>query len=46
MKQIKPSIELDPEYKKFLEGKLFLENPPNNTIASVEARLKAKGEHW
>ena len=44
LKQIKPSIELDPEYEKFIKGKLFLENPSENTASSIEARLKAKGK--
>lgn len=46
IKQIKPSIELDPEYVAFLEEKLYLEDASENTVASVEARLKAKGETW
>jgi hypothetical protein len=46
IKQIKPSIELDPEYEKFLEEKLYLEDASENTVASVEARLKEKGERW
>jgi hypothetical protein len=46
IRQIEPSIELDPEYEKFLEEKLYLEDASENTVASVEARLKAKGEQW
>jgi hypothetical protein len=46
VKQIKPSIELDPEYDLFLEEKLYLEDTSDNTVASVEARLKEKGEVW
>jgi hypothetical protein len=46
IKQIKPAIELDPEYEKFLEDKLDLENASENTVASVEARLKEKGDVW
>ena len=46
LKQIKPTIELNSEYEKFLQGKLFIENPSENTAASVEAHLKAKGERW
>jgi hypothetical protein len=46
IKQIKPSIELDLEYEKFLEEKLYLEDASQNTVSSVEARLKEKGERW
>ena len=46
IRQIKPSIELDSEYEKFLEEKLYLEDASENTVASIEARLKEKGETW
>lgn len=53
VKQINPSIELDREYLDFLAGKYDYEYrsfgawvPSKNTIASVEARLREKGEKW
>ena len=46
IKKIKPNIELDPEYEKFLQEKLWLEDSSENTIASVEERLREKGEVW
>jgi hypothetical protein len=30
----------------FLEEKLYLEDASQNTVGSVEARLKGKGERW
>jgi len=44
--KINPRIELDPEYEKFLAEKLWLEDASENTIESVEARLRKKGETW
>jgi hypothetical protein len=46
LKQIKPSIELDPEYEKITAGQMFIDDMSQNTVSSVEARLKAKGERW
>lgn len=53
LKQLNPSIELDPEYEDFLSGKLGSQNPwgfnnlgTKNTKKSVEDRLRAKGEAW
>lgn len=46
IKEIKTSIELDPEYIAFLDGKIVLRDASENTVASVEERLKAKGESW
>jgi hypothetical protein len=34
------------QYERFLEEKLYLEDASENTVASVEARLKEKGERW
>jgi hypothetical protein len=46
IKQLNPSIELDQEYELFLQEKLYLEDTSDNTVESVEARLKEKGERW
>ncbi len=46
IKQINPNIELDPEYEKIIAGKLEKNSPSENTVASIEARLKEKGETW
>lgn len=46
LKQIKSNIELDSEYEAFLNGTLLLTDASNNTVASVENRLTAKGERW
>ena len=46
LKQIKPTIELDPEYEKIVSGKMYIDEMSQNTISSVEARLRAKGERW
>lgn len=53
LRQIKPSIELDQEYEDFLAGKYDYEERSfgrwvwsKNTVASVEARLREKGEKW
>jgi hypothetical protein len=46
IKTIKPTIEIDPEYQDFLKGNLRLSQSSKNTVASVEERLKAKGESW
>jgi hypothetical protein len=46
LKQIRPPIELDPEYEKILAGQMFIDDMSENTVSSIEARLKAKGERW
>ena len=53
LRSVNSSIELDPEYEKFLSGELGPQNPwgfnniaTENTKESVENRLKDKGEKW
>jgi hypothetical protein len=46
IKEIRPTIELDPEYEKIIKGEMDLNDASGNTVASVEARLRAKGETW
>jgi len=46
IKEIKPTIELDPEYEAFLRGEILLWDASKNTPASVEKRLREKGEKW
>jgi hypothetical protein len=46
MKEIKPTIELDSEYEKILSDKLGFRDASENTVATVEHRLRDKGEQW
>lgn len=46
IKQLNPNIELDAEYEKILNGEMEKNNPSENTVASIEGRLKEKGEVW
>ncbi len=43
---INPLIEIDPEYREFLNGRLELKAPSKNSVATVEQRLRDKGEVW
>jgi hypothetical protein len=46
IKQINPRIELDQEYEEIIKGEMETSSASENTVASVEARLKEKGERW
>jgi hypothetical protein len=48
IKSLNPAIELDPEYEEILSSPhiRIIEDPSDNTVASVEARLRTKGETW
>ena len=46
IKELNPSIELDPEYQEFLNDQRVLRTKTNNTVQSVEQMLRAKGERW
>ena len=46
IKEINPSIELDPEYEEFLRGERHLRTKTSNTAKSVEQMLRDKGERW
>ncbi len=44
VKEIKSTIELDPEYEKILRGELLFNDPSENTVSIIEKKLKEKGE--
>jgi hypothetical protein len=50
LKALKPTLEFDPEYEAFLRGEYDddggLNRRSENTVASLEARLREKGETW
>jgi hypothetical protein len=46
IKTLKPTIELDPEYEAFLTDQIELRDASKNSIASIEKRLRDRGEHW
>jgi hypothetical protein len=46
MKEIKSTIELDAEYLLILEDKRSFRESSDNTVATVEQRLRDKGEKW